>query len=310
MIAKGELLEQMKINHIKGNTYYIETKESYIPIYKMNNREIILLDSGRPRNERAIIYQTLEENNLVVSGIICSHAHVDHVGNNEFFKGKYNSIIAMTSYEAGNCNTLLGLKSFNYLSNVKSIESDFGDMLCHTDIKITEEQTSVTLCNINFEVIHTPGHSAAHICIITPDNVAYLGDLLLDSKILRSAKLPYSYCHLADLHSKKGLYHLKADKYVIAHKGVYEEIDSLITENISIIKSKAQAIQEMLSEGLSLNTLIHRVINQFHIKIDTPKKYLVVERNLRPYIDYLLDKRMIYMKYVDGDIHYYKKQKS
>lgn len=36
----------MKIIKVKGNTYCIDTGMTYLPFYKLNNQDIILMDSG------------------------------------------------------------------------------------------------------------------------------------------------------------------------------------------------------------------------------------------------------------------------
>ena len=41
---EGEV--KLKIVEVKGNTYCIDTRMTYIPFYKINDNEIIMLDSG------------------------------------------------------------------------------------------------------------------------------------------------------------------------------------------------------------------------------------------------------------------------
>ncbi|MEQ8199457.1 MAG: MBL fold metallo-hydrolase, partial [Clostridiaceae bacterium] len=100
----------MDILNVKGNTYCIDTGMTYIPFYKINNEEIIMLDTGLKRGEREGIEEGLENNNFKVRAIINSHAHIDHMGNNAYFKNKYNSIIAMPAYEAVICSSEVNLK--------------------------------------------------------------------------------------------------------------------------------------------------------------------------------------------------------
>jgi len=42
----------MEIKEIKGNTFCIDTGMTYIPFYKLNDEEIIMLDSGWKEGER------------------------------------------------------------------------------------------------------------------------------------------------------------------------------------------------------------------------------------------------------------------
>ena len=70
----------MKLTQVKGNTWVLEGFE-LIPLYKVDEGHCILLDTGLAQ-EREELEQALEEAGLTPVGILCSHAHVDHAGNN------------------------------------------------------------------------------------------------------------------------------------------------------------------------------------------------------------------------------------
>ncbi len=100
-------------------------------------------------------------------------------------------------------------------------------MICGTDIVISNNQDKVNVCGIEFKIMHTPGHSPGHICIITPDDVAYLADSLISYEVMKGAKMPYAYILKQDLESKSKLYDLKYSKYIVAHKGIYAILHNL-----------------------------------------------------------------------------------
>ena len=119
----------MEIKKIKGNTFYIATEMTYIPFYKINDQEIIMLDSGWAKGQRKGIDELLEKNNFKVVAIICSHAHVDHIGNNAFLKKKYNCIIAMPAYEALVCSSAINLKLYYSNQTLSDVSLHFGHMV-------------------------------------------------------------------------------------------------------------------------------------------------------------------------------------
>ena len=82
----------MKLTQVKGNTWVIEAM-ALIPFYKLDSRRVILLDTGL-REEGEAIEQTLLKNGLEPVGILCSHVHVDHCGNNRYFQEKYGIPVA------------------------------------------------------------------------------------------------------------------------------------------------------------------------------------------------------------------------
>lgn len=182
----------MKIICIQGNTYCIDTGMTYIPFYKIDDRRIIMLDTGWQK-ERDAIEKLFVENDYVVKGIIGTHSHIDHIGNNQYFKDKYGAIVAMSKDEAHICSSIVNLKLYYNRYTYTDVEKHYGSMVSETDIEIQDSQDALLLFGIKFKIIHTPGHSPGHICIITPDNVAYLGDCLISDIVMKSAKLPYAH---------------------------------------------------------------------------------------------------------------------
>lgn len=291
---------------VKGNTYCIDTGMTYIPFYKINDKEIIMLDTGWKKGERDGIEKILESNSFKVAAIINSHSHSDHTGNNEYFKKKYNSIIAMPAFEALICSSETNLKVYYGGQTLRSVREHYGHIVFKTDIKIEEDQDEVTVCDINFRIIHTPGHSPDHICIITPDDVAYIGDALISYEVMRGAKIPYAYILSEDMKSKAKLYDLSCSKYVVAHKGVYENITKLIDDNIDFYESKAMTIYEVIDRPMTFEEIMKAVIKKLNIHINNIYKYYFIERMLKSYVEYLNDIEMLNLIMENGFLKYTK----
>lgn len=297
----------MKILNVKGNTYCIDVESAYIPFYKINDKEIIMLDSGLSAQGESI-EKLLNENGLVVKGIVNTHAHVDHIGNNAYFKEKYNSIIAMPSCEAEICSSVINLKMHFYNETLKFIKNNYSDMVCKTDIMINQYDSFVSICGVTFKVVHTPGHSPAHICLITPDNVAYVGDGLVSHELIENLKIPYAYILGEDMKSKAELYYLNCSKYIIAHKGIYEDITRLIDENIDFYESRSMKVYELITKPMNIEEILKAVMDRFYINISTPEKYTLVIRMLKTYIDYLYEIEKLDVCIEDGKFLYFHKK--
>ncbi|MTI67407.1 MAG: MBL fold metallo-hydrolase [Firmicutes bacterium] len=296
----------MYIKKVKGNTYCIVTKMTYIPFYKINDEEIIMLDTGWKDGQREGIDELLERNNFKVAGIICSHAHIDHVGNNSYLKNKYNSIIAMPSHEALVCSSTVNLKVYYSTQTLSQVKKHFGHMVCETDIFITNKQNYIYVCGIKFNILHTPGHSPAHICITTPDDVTYLGDSLISYEVMKGAKLPYAFILKEDLKSKEKLFKLKSNKYIIAHQGIYNDITKLITDNIAFYKNRAKKIYDLVEGTMTMEEIMKKVIENWNIKIKSIYHYSVIEKMLRSYVEYLNETENIELILEDGFLKYKK----
>ncbi|CAH2215409.1 MBL fold metallo-hydrolase [Tepidibacter aestuarii] len=296
----------MDIKKVRGNTFCIDTGMSYIPFYKINNEEIIMLDSGLAREERKEIDKLLQKNNFKVVGIICSHAHIDHIGNIAYFKNKYNCIVAMPAYEALICSSTLNLKVYYSNQTLSDVTDNFEHMVCKTDIIISDKQESIYMHDIKFKILHTPGHSPAHICIITPDDVVYLGDTLISYEVMECAQIPYVFILNEDLKSKKKLYDLKYSKYIVAHKGIYNDITKLITDNIDFYKNRAVKVYEAIDSTMTMEDIVSNVIKNWNIRVKNIYKYSMLEKMLRTYVEYLNETGMINLVMEDGLLKYKK----
>lgn len=296
----------MDILKVKGNTYCIDTGMTYIPFYKISQEEIIMLDTGLKRGERDGIERILRNNNFRVRAILNSHAHIDHIGNNAYLKNKYKSIIAMSTCEAIICSSEDKLKLYYGSQTLKNLKKDYGHMICKTDIIIDEDQDEVSLFGVNFKIIHTPGHSPAHICIVTPDNVAYLGDALISYEVMEESKMPYAYILSEDMKSKAKLYDLKCSNYVVAHKGIYDDITKLIDDNIDFYESRAMRIYELIDGTMTIEDIMKVSIKSFRIKVNDMHKYYIIEMMLRSYVEYLYDIEKLKLIMENGFLKYTK----
>jgi hydroxyacylglutathione hydrolase len=296
----------MEIKHVKGSTFCIDTGMTYIPFYKINDEEIIMFDTGWKTGEREGIEELLEKNNFKIAAIMCSHAHIDHIGNNKYFKDKYNCVIAMPAYEALVCSSAVNLKVYYSTQTLSDIEQHYGHMVCEPDILILDNQDKIYVCCTKFKIIHTPGHSPGHICIITPDDVAYLGDSLISYEVMEGAKMPYAFILREDLKSKAKLYDMKCSKYVVAHKGIYDDIMKLISDNIDFYKDRAERIYNIIENTMTMEDILKAVIKNFNIRVNSIYRYAVIERMLRSYVEYLKETGRITLILEDGFLKYSK----
>ncbi|MFH5835369.1 MBL fold metallo-hydrolase [Proteiniclasticum sp. C24MP] len=294
----------MKSIYVKGNTYVLDLDLLYLPFYRIDDKNIILLDTGYMHNDRERLTSYLEKNQLNVAGILCSHAHIDHVGNAAYFKEKYGCPVAMTREEAGVVDSVMSLKKFYANYSIRTVQEHFGHMMVKTDRIIEAEEKEITFCGVVFKILHTPGHSTGHITITTPDDVTYIGDALISYEVMDSAKLPYAYILTQDIASKMKLYSLRSSHYVLAHKGIYPDVKDLITDNIYFYRNRAEEILAVITKPMTKEEILQTVALTMRIRIDSTFKYLVVERMLQCYVEYLLETDRIQLCVQDLSLKY------
>ena len=278
----------MELTQVKGNTWVIEANQ-LIPLYRLDDRRCVLLDSGLLQ-EREELEETLTSAGLTPVGILCSHAHVDHCANNGYLQEKYGVKVALTFPEAGMCSSLLTLKCYFLTLSPGTVARESACMVHSPDVSIPMQDGSFNFCGASFQIIHTPGHSSGHICVITPDNVCYAADALLSRELL-TAKLPYSLSHQMAMESREKLRNLGCDAYIIAHRGVCsgEEIGALIDANQSLVRQRAEEILALVDRPMTASQIDEAACVLYELFTRKPPRSLRFERNVRFFIEYLVD---------------------
>ena len=278
----------MNLTQVKGNTWVIEANQ-LIPLYKLDGGRCILLDTGL-LEEREELERTLLEAGLTPVRVLCSHAHVDHCANNRYFQEKYGARIALTYPEAGMCASILNLKCYFLLLTPDTVERESACMVHEPDFFIPPNDGPFTLGGVKFQIIHTPGHSAGHICAVTPDNVCYTADALLSRELL-NAKLPYNLCHQMAMRSREKLRELGCDFYIMAHRGVCgrAEIGALVDANHALVRRRAEEILNLVDGPMTACQVDEKVCVLYQLFTKKPRRSLRFERNVRFFLEYLVD---------------------
>lgn len=279
----------MDIRPIKGNTWVLEGME-WIPFYKLDERRCILLDTGL-LGEREELEQALLDHGLTPAGILCSHAHVDHGGNNRYFQEKYQIPVALTAKEAGMCAGLLNLKCYFLMLSPGMVEREAAHLVHTPDVIVPDRDGPLSFCGAEFQILQTPGHSAGHIAIQTPDRVCYVGDALLSREQLW-AKLPYCLSHQAGIESREKLRDVDADFFVMAHRGMCrrEELSALIDDNQALAQRRAGEVLALITGPMTISEITRAVCGYFKLLTKKPSRALRFERNIRFFVEYLVDR--------------------
>ena len=293
----------MKLSRVIGNTWVAEGME-LIPFYRLEGGRCILLDTGLPA-EREELESSLLEGGLVPAVVLCSHAHVDHCGNNGYFQEKYHIPVALTAPEAGMCQNLLTLKCyFLNFSPDRSAQRSQG-MLHTPDVLVPLRDGPFDFAGARFRIVCTPGHSPGHIAVITPDNVCYAADALLSHEML-GAKLPYELSHRGAIESREKLRGLNCDAYILAHRGVCPPVhfEELIDANQQLIQERLEEILEIIDHPMEFSRISASVCTRYQLFTHKPERALAFERNIRFFVEYLVDAGLVEMECRRGALYY------
>lgn len=299
----------MELRHVYGRTYAAVGATALMPVYKLTDTDIVLMDTGYARLDRSALVNLIEGNGFRLRGIICSHAHFDHTGNVRYLQQRYGCQAAAQIIEAGiSVNTEAYRANYVALTYGKSREYLLEECF-PADVIIPADAEHLDFCGARFGILQLPGHSAGHIGVVTPDGAAYLGDCLIDEEQIAAAKLPTSMFIARDLESKESLRNLRRPAYIIAHKQVLTDIGPLIDRNIDFIHAKGRELLEDLEDGMSFDQWIYAFCQRENVRTRNEFKFSIVERNFANFVDWLTDEGKVEVRREFCAKHYFHREK-
>lgn len=157
------IFEAMTVGSYLSNCYIVGSETTM---------EAAVIDPGADFKK---IDDKLKELDLIPKIIILTHAHGDHIGAVKELTDKYNLKIYIHKDDAevlkdGNAN-LSKMITGKSTSIIPDFELNDGD--------------EITLGDLKFEIIHTPGHTKGGICIKV-GNIMMTGDTLFNKSIGRT----------------------------------------------------------------------------------------------------------------------------
>ena len=88
----------MELIKVGEKTYYIKNPTN-IGVYKINENEVFLIDSGNDKDAGKKILKIIDEQGWTVKGIITTHSNADHIGGNKIIQDRTGCKIYATSIE-------------------------------------------------------------------------------------------------------------------------------------------------------------------------------------------------------------------
>lgn len=274
--------------HVLGNTWCLDLS-SLIPVYFLNANEVVLLDSGYKNRDREALISALQEKDLHVRAIIGSHSHSDHNENHHYFQENHGSEIILRDIEAL-IVTDYPLMTLAYaMSTPRDMEQYLSPMLVHADRTFSQQDTEISIDGHTFGLIPLPGHTPGHTGIATPDQVLFLADAVISEDLLPTAKIPATDDWEQDIITKRMIQTLAFRRYILSHKGIYDDIRELTQYNIDDKLERAEMFLSWLKEQESwtISEIEEMMWKKFSLRSRDPVKHISFRRNVHNALTYL-----------------------
>ena len=158
-------------------------------VYDEKSREAAVIDPGFYWDEEKMKFaKFVEESNLHIKHLLCTHLHFDHIFGNMFIEDTYNVRLS-ASLEDNDWITNFTRSAARFGITVNSTPRPVSTPLHNGDI--------LMLGDMPLKCIATPGHSAGGMCFYAPDNnMLFAGDTLFQGSIGRTDFADGNYAQL------------------------------------------------------------------------------------------------------------------
>ncbi len=280
----------MELRHICGGTYAVIGQGAVMGLYRLNERDVVLLDTGVRRTDRDDLNALIADNGFAVKGIFCSHAHFDHCGSTAYLRHRWGALTAAQIIEAGIAASPESFHANYPYTTYEQCREWFREECFPTDVVIGCQDNHVSFCGADFGILQLPGHATGQIGVVTPDNVAYLADCLLSPATLAASKLLTTMCIEDDLKSKEKLRTLNCRAYILAHRDVMRgDIAPLVDANIAFLNRMVDEVLSCLTDGMTADQWRGAMAEAMELHTRNPFKLGVIRRNFASFLLYLED---------------------
>ena len=293
---------------VKGNTWCMVLDYARIPVYLCGEGKAILLDSGLASSRQDIV-NLLKEKELTPVALLTSHTHPDHIGNHAYLRKKYGAKVYMSPFDAATfADPMVMCVSFGARVGYRKCKERF-DVAVTADEVFPGTDCEITVEGHPFRMIHTPGHCVEHTSIITPDNVAYLGDALQSEDFMVNRRLTYSTVVEEELASKRIIEQLSCDAYIMAHNAVTEDIRESVETAIEAMEYRLRLFEELLDTPASEDELVRRFLVHTGADLENVRSVRGIHFNAPAFLSYLVDRNRLTQIVEDGYLKYARAEK-
>lgn len=285
-----------ELNRAGERSYYINCPAK-IGVYKLNDTDVYLIDSGNDKDAGRKVRKILDENGWRLKGIINTHSNADHIGGNKFLQQQTGCKIFANKIEAAFTEYPLLEPSFLYGGYpCKDLRHKFLMAKESNVCEITDSDFPKEL-----EVIDLKGHFFDMIGIRTPDNVVFLADCISSRETLDKYQISFIYDVEEYLNTLDRVEKIEADMFVPAHADAGVDIKELVQYNRIKVYEIIDKIKEFLTEPMCFEALLKRLFDEYGLVMNF-EQYVLVGSTVRSYLSYLKDNGQITAEFKDNQL--------
>ena len=288
----------MELIQVGPNTYYLQNPTN-IGIYKINDHEVYLIDTGNDKDAGKKILKIVEEQGWQVKGIINTHSNADHVGGNKVIQDRTNCEILAHRIEKCITENPILEPSFLYGGYpFKDLQNKF--LLAKESI-VKEIDSNLPE---GLEYFSLKGHFFDQIGLKTPDNIYFLGDSLFSEETITKYHLFFIYDVREYLNTLDFLSTLDGELYIPSHCEATKDITSLINLNREKINEILDKIYNLCQNEITFEDILKNIFDIYHLTMN-PNQYVLIGSTVKSYLSYLCDEGKITYLFKDNKMYWH-----
>lgn len=272
-----------ELHQVGERTYYVDCPAK-MGIYRENDTDVYLIDSGNDKDAGRKIRKILDENNWRLAGILNTHSNADHIGGNQYLQQQTGCKVFTCGIEKAFTEYTILEPSFLY-GGYPCKE------LCHKFLLAKpSEVTDISDSSFpkEIEAIPLKGHFFDMVGFRTPDDVVFLADCLSSKETLGKYRIGFIYDVAEYLKTLEYIKTLKAKAFVPAHAPAANDISELADLNINTVNEIAEKITEICKNPICFENILQRLFNNYGLTMNF-EQYVLVGSTVRSYLSWLKD---------------------
>jgi len=276
----------MELIKVGEKTYYIKNFTN-IGIYKIDEENVYIIDTGNDKDAGKKILKIVEEQKWKIKGIINTHSNADHIGGNKVIQDRTDCEILAFNIEKSFTEFPILEASFLYGGNpFKDLRNKF---LLAKESKVKNIEGNLPE---GLEYFNLKGHFFNMIGIKTSDNVYFLADSLFSKETITKYHLFFIYDIREFLNTLEHIKNLNGNLYIPSHCEATNDISSLIELNKNKVNEIISKILKYCKNEATFEDILKFVFDDYKLVMNS-NQYVLVGSTVKSYLSYLYDEQKI-----------------
>lgn len=286
----------MELRQVGENTYYIENPTN-IGLYKINETDVYLIDSGNDKDAGKKILKITDAQGWNIKGIITTHSNADHIGGNNLIQQRTGCAVYAWGIERSFTEFPVLEPSFLYGGY------PFKDLRNKFLMAKESEVTPINKLPKGLEYISLKGHYFDMIGIKTDDDVYFLADALFSETTITKYHLFVVYDVKEYLNTLDYLAGLKGRLYIPSHCEATEDISGLIELNRNKVNEIVDKIYSLCKNEIIFEDILKAIFDDYNLVMNV-NQYVLIGSTVRSYLSYLYDNEKIIYEFRSNKMYW------